>query len=92
MCPNVSLNVQAVHEHLGGAHRLLGFLRIGGHRICLDTVVGFTDGTPPGAVDYDVRDPGQHFVGAGPMSAPRFRASAFVLPGIDADLGRRDCG
>ncbi len=38
------------------------FMRIEGHRICLDTVRGFTDGTPPGAAEYEVRWPGQSFV------------------------------
>ena len=38
------------------------FLRIAGHRICLDAVTGFTDGTPPGVVMYVVRNPGQTFV------------------------------
>ena len=38
------------------------FLRIDGRRICLDTVTGFTDGTPPGVIMYEVRDAGQHFV------------------------------
>jgi hypothetical protein len=38
------------------------FIRIGDHRICLDTVTGFTDGTPPGVAMYVVRNPGQEFV------------------------------
>ena len=38
------------------------FMKIEGNRICLDTVRGFTDGTPPGAVEYVVRWPGQNFV------------------------------
>ncbi len=43
-----------------------GFIRIGGKRVSLDSVTGFTDGTPPGAVHYKVRTPGQGFVsGAG---------------------------
>ena len=37
-------------------------MRIQGRRICLDTVTGFTDGTPPGAVKYEVRQAGQGFV------------------------------
>jgi len=39
-----------------------GFIRIQGRRICLDTVTGFTDGTPPGVVMYEVRFAGQNFV------------------------------
>jgi hypothetical protein len=38
------------------------FLRIDGHRICLQSVTGLTDGTPPGVVRYEVRTPGQSFV------------------------------
>jgi hypothetical protein len=40
-----------------------GLLRIEGRRVCNDTVSGFTDGTPPGAVRYKVRAAGQEFVG-----------------------------
>lgn len=39
-----------------------GLVRIGDRRVCLDTVTGFTDGTPPGVVMYVVRSPGQEFV------------------------------
>lgn len=38
------------------------FVRIGKRRICLDTVNGLTDGTPPGLVKYIVQSPGQGFV------------------------------
>jgi hypothetical protein len=38
------------------------FIRISGQPICLDTVTGFTDGTPPGVAMYIVRTPGQEFV------------------------------
>jgi hypothetical protein len=40
------------------------FIQIDGKAVCLDSVVGNTDGTPPMSVDYVVNDPGQHFVGA----------------------------
>lgn len=39
-------------------------VRIDGRRVCLSTVLGFTDGTPPGAVDYRVLSPGQALVEA----------------------------
>ena len=39
------------------------FIRIGAKAVCLDTVIGLTDGTPPGTVDYIVRKPRQDFVG-----------------------------
>jgi len=38
------------------------FIRVEDHWLCLDTVTGFTDGTPPGVVMYVVRDAGQNFV------------------------------
>jgi hypothetical protein len=38
------------------------FVRIGRHTMCLDTVKGLTDGTPPGTVEYQVRNPGQRLV------------------------------
>jgi hypothetical protein len=41
------------------------FIAIAGHRVCLSTVRGLTDGTPPGTVDYSVRRPGQALVEAG---------------------------
>lgn len=37
-------------------------VRIDGRRVCLDTVWGVTDGTPPGSHKYKVRHPGQHLV------------------------------
>jgi hypothetical protein len=40
------------------------FITIGGHRVCLDSVVGLTNGSPPGLVRYLVHSPGQGFVGA----------------------------
>ncbi len=38
------------------------FIRVENRRLCLDTVTGFTDGTPPGAAMYVVREAGQKFV------------------------------
>ena len=39
------------------------FVRIGGRRVCLDTVTGMTDGVPP--VLYTVQAPGQSLVSEG---------------------------
>ena len=36
--------------------------RINGRAVCLDTVSGITDGTPPGVVSYTVKNPGQTLV------------------------------
>lgn len=38
------------------------FIRIDGKQVCLDTVTGFTNGTPPGLFKYFVQSPGQNFV------------------------------
>ena len=38
------------------------FIHINGRAVCLDTLTGLTDGTPPGTVQYIVRNPGQQFV------------------------------
>ena len=38
------------------------WMRVGGRRVCLDTITGFTDGTPPGVVKYKVNFAGQKFV------------------------------
>ena len=38
------------------------FIRVENRRLCLDTITGFTDGTPPGIVTYVVRFAGQEFV------------------------------
>src|SRR6266705_4936507 len=38
------------------------FIRVEEKRFCLDTVTGFTDGTPPGAAMYEVRYAGHEFV------------------------------
>jgi hypothetical protein len=41
-------------------------LRIDGRRVCLDSLLGLTDGTPPGTVMYKVNEPGQAFVAEQP--------------------------
>ncbi|XAS71724.1 hypothetical protein VUN82_21995 [Micrococcaceae bacterium Sec5.1] len=65
MCPNVGINIKPCNKTLPVAKGYSTFIRIGGKAICLDTVEGFTDGTPPGGVKYNVRRPGQTFVGSG---------------------------
>jgi hypothetical protein len=61
-CSNVGLTIKpctaTVTAEVGYSH----FVEIKGRRVCLDTVTGLTDGTPPGIVKYKVIDPGQHYV------------------------------
>lgn len=61
-CPNISAVIKPCTNTLPVQSGYSTLLRIDGRRICLDTVVGLTDGTPPGTVHYRVRSPGQEFV------------------------------
>lgn len=63
-CPNIGLNIKPCTGTLAVHAGYSGFLRIDGHALCLDSLTGFTDGTPPGAVKYTVRSPGQRWMGA----------------------------
>lgn len=63
-CPNVGLNIKPCTSTLAVHAGYSGFIHIGGRAVCLDSVTGFTDGTPPGAVKYTVRAPGQSWTQA----------------------------
>lgn len=64
ICPNYGVNIKPCLTTLVVQKGYSGFVRVGGASLCLDTVEGFTDGTPPGAVKYTVRSAGQTFVEA----------------------------
>lgn len=63
-CPNANVPVGIVpcRTTLRVQSGYSEWIRVDGHRVCLDTVSGFTDGTPPLTIKYKVRDPGQDFV------------------------------
>jgi hypothetical protein len=61
-CPMTGPGIKPCTLTLKVKHGYSPFMKIEGHRICLDSVRGFTDGTPPGAVEYVVRWAGQNFV------------------------------
>ena len=64
-CSNISVNMKPCQATINVTNVKGGystFLSVGGHAICLDTITGLTDGTPPGGVNYTVRSPGQDFV------------------------------
>lgn len=61
-CPNIGATIKPCTKTLKVEEGYSDFLRINGHRICLDTVTGLTEGTPPGVVKYVVRSPGQKLV------------------------------
>jgi hypothetical protein len=62
MCPNFGMTIKPCQMTLKVESGYSEFIRVNGKRICLDTVTGLTDGTPPGTVKYQVRDPGQNWV------------------------------
>jgi hypothetical protein len=61
-CPNIAATIKPCTRSLAVTSGYSGHIRIDGRRVCLDTVKGLTDGTPPGVVEYYVRAPGQRFV------------------------------
>ncbi|MCG5501137.1 hypothetical protein [Ectothiorhodospira lacustris] len=61
-CPNLGPSIKPCQTTLGVMGGYSSFIRIEGRAVCLDTLTGITDGTPPGHVQYRVRDSGQHLV------------------------------
>lgn len=64
-CPNVGPAIKPCTATLKVQQGYSDLVRIDGRRVCLDTVTGLTDGTPPGTVTYKVRQPGQNLVDLG---------------------------
>lgn len=64
-CPNIGPSIKPCTSTLPVQAGYSDLLRIDGRRVCLDTVSGLTDGTPPGTVKYKVRSPGQDLVSSG---------------------------
>jgi hypothetical protein len=61
-CPNIGATIKPCLTTLKVRTGYSEWIRIEGRPVCLDSVVGFTDGTPPGVVEYQVRSAGQIFV------------------------------
>lgn len=61
-CPNLGATIKPCTATLTANDGYSNLLRVNGRRICLDTITGLTDGTPPGVVKYNVRHPGQALV------------------------------
>ncbi len=61
-CPNVGATIKPCQLTLKVKQGYSDLIRVDGKRVCLDTVTGLTDGTPPGTVDYKVQSPGQDLV------------------------------
>lgn len=65
-CPNIGPTIKPCTNTLTVLAGTSSFVRISGAPVCLDTVRGKTDGTPPGVIAFVVRTPGQDFVGDKP--------------------------
>ncbi len=63
-CPNIGVSIKPCQTTLKVKVGYSGFIRIEGQPVVLDNLSGLTDGTPPGVVEYKVRDPGQQLVAA----------------------------
>jgi hypothetical protein len=63
-CPNVGMAIKPCACTLKVQAGYSTLVRINGRRVCLDTIDGLTDGTPPGMVHYEVKAPGQLLVRA----------------------------
>lgn len=61
-CPNLTPATKPCTHTLVVEDGYSTIASIGGHPICLATLRGHTDGTPPGTVFYTVQDAGQAFV------------------------------
>jgi hypothetical protein len=66
MCPNVGAAIQPCTRTQEVREGYSHFVTIVGQPVCLDTVSGLTNGTPQGAVRYEVRRSGQDFVSEAP--------------------------
>jgi hypothetical protein len=64
-CPNIGPTIRPCRTTLVVREGYSALVRIDGQPICLDVLRGLTDGTPPGSIDYKVRDAGQVLVGDG---------------------------
>lgn len=64
-CPMYGAGIRPCKTTLAVEVGYSEWLRIDDKRICLDTVTGLTDGTPPGTVKYIVAKPGQELVSEG---------------------------
>lgn len=65
-CPNANptIGIRPCLHTLKVQHGYSTFVRIARRPVCLDTVEGLTDGSPPGVVNYKVGSPGQGLVEA----------------------------
>jgi hypothetical protein len=61
-CPNYGPTIKPCGQTLVVRKGYSEFVRIEQRPVCLDSVTGLTDGTPPGSVPYVVHAPGQNLL------------------------------
>jgi hypothetical protein len=61
-CPNIALGIVPCRNTVDVKSGYSTLIRIDGHAVCLASLKGLTDGTPPRTVLYTVRDPAQQLV------------------------------
>jgi hypothetical protein len=61
-CPMYGLLIKPCLNTLKVTTGYSSVVKIDGRKMCLDTITGLTDGTPPGVVMYKVNFAGQEFV------------------------------
>ena len=65
-CPNYGVLIKPCVKTLVVEQGYSALIRVEGKRVCLDSIKGLTDGTPPGATHYHVKSAGQEFVSEQP--------------------------
>ncbi|QSQ23057.1 hypothetical protein JY651_49585 [Pyxidicoccus parkwayensis] len=61
-CPNIGPTIKPCTRTLAVQKGYSTLVTIDGKPVCLDSLSGLTDGTPPGVVKYKVNAPGQSLV------------------------------
>jgi hypothetical protein len=65
-CPNIGASIRPCLNTLPIHHGESTFIKIDGRLVIRADLWGYTDGTPPGAVKYEVLDPAQTLVAEAP--------------------------
>jgi len=65
-CPNIGVSIKPCTSTLAIRKGESAFIRIDGRPVVRADLSGYTDGTPPGQVTYDVLDAAQILVGEQP--------------------------
>ena len=65
-CPNIGVSIKPCTSTLAIKAGQSTFVRVDGHPVIRADLTGYTDGTPPGQVTYDVLDAAQVLVGEQP--------------------------